>query len=185
MADFLFSIDTAVFYFFNHALSNRVFDIFFSFITTSRNWVPVYIIGIMWIIYTKKKKGAVIVLLALLLVALTDMLGFRVFKEIFARPRPFKTLTDVLLPNGPTGTFSFPSNHALNNFAIATFFSAIYPKARVWLFIAASLVAISRVYTGVHYPSDILAGAAAGAAFGYLFVRLHQYILQRYEKRLS
>jgi undecaprenyl-diphosphatase len=75
----------------------------------------------------------------------------------------------VLTPLGCTGSYSFPSNHAVNNFAAATFFSSLYPRYKSVLFITASLVALSRVYLGLHYPSDIIAGAALGIIFGYIF----------------
>jgi undecaprenyl-diphosphatase len=90
-------------------------------------------------------------------------------KEFFERLRPCNVLSDVLTPNGCNGTFSFPSNHALNNFAAAMFFYKLFPKLKLVLFITASLVAVSRVYLGLHYPSDILGGAIIGLAFGYIF----------------
>lgn len=182
MVDFLFSIDTSIFYFFNHTLSNKVFDVFFCTITTSRNWMYVYILFAFWLIYKKKRLGGFILLSALVLVLVTDMIGFRILKEYFTRPRPFKTLPDVLLPNGPTGTYSFPSNHAMNNFAQAVFFSAIFPKAKYWLFTTASLVAISRVYVGVHYPSDIVGGAVIGSFFGCMFVLLYRKLYPTVER---
>ena len=70
---------------------------------------------------------------------------------------------------GCAGGYSFPSNHSLNNFAAAFFFYKLYPNLKIPLFIAASLIALSRVYLGVHYPSDILGGAIIGSAIGYLF----------------
>jgi len=103
------------------------------------------------------------------MIVVTDQLQHKVIKEIFERIRPCNALTDVLTPLGCNGTFSFPSNHATNNFAVAVLFYRIYPHLKLPLFIAASLIAISRVYLGLHYPSDILSGVLVGSAFGYIF----------------
>jgi len=76
-------------------------------------------------------------------------------------------LSDILTPLGCTGSYSFPSNHAVNNFAAAAFFTKLFPRYKSVLFITASIVALSRVYLGLHYPSDIIAGAGIGFVFGY------------------
>jgi undecaprenyl-diphosphatase len=88
------------------------------------------------------------------------------------RIRPCNALTDAITPLGCTGSYSFPSNHALNNFAAATFYYRLYPNLKWILFTVASLVSISRVYLGLHYPSDILGGALLGIIFGYIFSML-------------
>jgi len=183
MSEFLYSIDLAVFYFFNHSLSLPFLDKFFSIITSVNNWFITYVIllGITWKFGGKRGKIAVIV--TLIMVAVTDQTGYRLLKEFFARPRPCDALTDVITPLGCTGTYSFPSNHALNNFAAATYFSFLFPKFRAILFIAASLVAISRVYLGLHYPSDIIGGAILGILFGYIFSELVLFIENKFKSK--
>jgi len=178
MADFLYRIDLSIFYFFNHTLSNPVFNKFFALITNVKNWMAIYILFALLLIIKGRKKGRVALALTLIMITATDQIGFRVLKEYFHRIRPCTALHDAFLPVGPTGAFSFPSNHALNNFAIATFFAILYPKYKTPLFITASLVAISRVYLGLHYPSDILGGAIIGTGFGFLFAYLHTLIMK-------
>lgn len=172
MSDFLYSIDLIIFYFFNHTISLPILDKFFSLITSVNNWYIAYIIllGISWTIGGKRGKIAVVGII--LLIIASDQTGYRLLKEFFARPRPCDILSDVITPIGCTGTYSFPSNHALNNFAAAFFFYKLFPKLKWVLFITASLVAISRVYLGLHYPSDIIGGALIGIAFGYIFSEL-------------
>lgn len=183
MIDFLYSIDLAIFYFFNHTLSIGFLDKFFSIITNVNNWYITYIV-LLGISFVKGGiRGKLAVIGVLLLIVVTDQTGYRLLKEFFARPRPCNALADVLTPLGCTGSYSFPSNHALNNFAAAIFFYRLFPKLKWVLFITATLVSISRVYLGLHYPSDIFGGAVIGLAFGYLFASgvlyLEKYLVDR------
>jgi undecaprenyl-diphosphatase len=66
---------------------------------------------------------------------------------------------------------SFPSGHAATSFACATVLGAAAPRFRFWLFVLATLIAWSRVYNGVHYPLDVLAGAVLGLAIGLVLLR--------------
>lgn len=169
MIDFFYSVDLVIFNFLNHSLSAGFLDKFFSILTNVNNWYIAYII-LLGITFTKGgTRGKIAVVFVILLIVVTDQLGHKVIKEIFQRTRPCNTLADVLTPLGCSGTYSFPSNHALNNFAAATFFSRLFPKFNWILFITAFLVSLSRVYLGLHYPSDIIGGAIIGSAFGYLF----------------
>lgn len=185
--DFLYSIDLAIFYFINHTLSAGFLDKFFLIITNVNNWYITYVILLGLSFVKGGIKGKLAVIGVLLLIVVTDQLGYRILKEFIARPRPFAVLTDVILPTGPTGTYSFPSNHALNNFAAAMFFYRLYPNLKWALFIAAFFISISRVYLGLHYPSDIIGGALIGLFFGYFFaegvLRIEKLIQQRKLKK--
>ena len=187
MIDFLYSIDLAIFYFFNHTLSIGFLDKFFSIITNVNNWYITYIVLLAISFVKGGIRGKLAVIGVLLLIVVTDQTGYRLLKEYFARPRPCNALTDALTPLGCTGSYSFPSNHALNNFAAAIFFYRLFPKLKWILFIGATLISISRVYLGLHYPSDILGGAVIGLAFGYLFASgvlyLEKYLVDRKIKR--
>jgi len=164
-----YSIDLTIFYFFNHTISTGFFDNFFSIITNVNNWYIAYLI-LLGILYFKGgRTGKIAVLGIIILITVTDQTGYKLLKEFFERARPCNALSDVLTPLGCTGSYSFPSNHAINNFAAAAFFSMLFPKYKIILFVSAFLVAISRVYLGLHYPSDIIAGAAIGMIFGYIF----------------
>ncbi len=176
MTDFFYSIDLAIFYFFNHSLSTPFLDRFFSIITNVNNWYIAYVILLVTVFIKGKMKGKIAVVLVILLIIVTDQLGHKVIKEILQRVRPCNSLSDAITPLGCNGTYSFPSNHALNNFAAAVFFSRLFPNYKWILFITALLIALSRVYLGLHYPSDILGGAIIGSAFGYLFSSIALFI---------
>lgn len=184
MTDFFYSIDLAIFYFFNHSISIPFLDKFFSIITNVNNWYITYLVLLVLVFVKGGKRGKIAVILVLVMIVVTDQLGHKVIKEIFERVRPCNVLKDVIAPLGCNGTYSFPSNHALNNFAAATFFSRLYPKFKWILFVTASLVAISRVYLGLHYPSDIIAGAILGLAAGYIFASIALLLDKLFSKKI-
>ena len=183
MADFFYSIDLTVFYFINHSLSTGFFDKFFSLITNVNNWYVAYIILLGISFFKGGIKGKIAAVGVILLIVVTDQTGGHLLKELIQRVRPCNALSDAVTPLGCTGSYSFPSNHAFNNFAAATFYYRLFPKLKWALFITASLIALSRVYLGLHYPSDILGGAVLGFIFGYLFAEIAIRINERYNKR--
>jgi undecaprenyl-diphosphatase len=97
---------------------------------------------------------------------IADLLA-EVGKTIFDRHRPFET---QLGP--PTSTHSFPSGHAATAFACATVLASLAPRWRVSFFVLAALIAFSRVYNGVHYPTDVLGGSALGVLVGLGVLRV-------------
>ena len=175
MTEILYKIDLVVFYFINHNLSAPFLDKFFSLITNVNNWYIAYIILLLISIIMGGRKGRIVAVGVLILIAISDQVSYHILKEMFHRLRPCIFLKDAVTPLGCNGTFSFPSSHAVNNFAAAVFIYKFYPKLKWALFITASLVALSRVYLGLHYPSDILGGAVIGIIFGFLFAVLVQW----------
>ena len=146
-------------------------DSAFDILTNVRYWYAVYVAAGIFLIYRYKWQGVRMLIATLLLVAATDSLGHYIIKPLVGRVRPCALLPNgshvvswIRLPVGMRWDPSFPSQHALNNFAVAAFFWAIWPrKNRVaWLFAIAFLISIGRLYEGVHYPSDVLGGAMIG-----------------------
>jgi undecaprenyl-diphosphatase len=86
-------------------------------------------------------------------------------KEAFHRHRP---RVHQLGPN--VSTPSFPSGHAATSFACATVLAVAAPRMRVPFYLLATLIALSRLYNGDHYPLDVLAGAALGVATALLLL---------------
>jgi undecaprenyl-diphosphatase len=92
-----------------------------------------------------------------------------VLKVVIAAPRPFTVLSNVhvLLPN--ERGYSFPSGHASITFAIATVVYFYHKRLGIFLYLFSLLVALSRIYVGVHYPIDVLAGILLGLVIPILF----------------
>ena len=185
MTEFLYSIDLLVFYFINNTLSNPLFDKIFVYLTEVTNWYLVYVI--FWLILFLKggRIGKIAALLAILLITFSDQLNSFWLKDFFERIRPCRVLPDVNILTGCTSSYSSPSSHAVNNFAIAVFFYRIYPRLKLPLITAALFVSLSRIYVGVHYPSDILLGAMIGYILGYGFSWMGLKINFYFEKHLA
>ncbi len=178
--DFLYSIDVKIFYFLNHTIANPLTDKFFTFITLLNHWVLVYIIllGILWVKGGKLGKLSVIGILFTILIS--DQLSSHLLKNLIQRVRPCNALTDVKTLVPCLSSYSMPSSHAVNNFAAAAFFSGFFPRYKKLLYTVATLIALSRPIVGVHYPSDILVGAAIGWTVGYFSYLGFLKIYERY-----
>lgn len=107
----------------------------------------------------------------------------QVMKWIFKRPRPYRTLNNVNLTDTSNvkGTYSFPSGHSTNSFTIATSLTLRYPDEPVLIvgsYTYATLVALGRIYWGVHYPSDVFTGMLIGAGSAALIYSLRAPIIE-------
>ena len=122
----------------------------------------------------KGGRGRVAAVLLIPLIILSDAGTSHVLKPLFGRPRPL----------GNAG-LSFPSTHATNAFAIATMlaWSVRNLPFRILAYALAALVAFSRVYLGVHYPGDVLAGAAVGTLDALILVGLYLILRPQLEGR--
>ena len=182
MTEFLYSIDLVIFHFINQTISNPIFDKFFPFITSLPNWFIAYAILLGILVFNGGKKGKIAAVALFFLVLISDQLSSNLLKNYFQRIRPCNALDNINVLGKVLHSYSFPSSHAVNNFAVATFFYKLYPKLKWFLFITASLVALSRPYIGVHYPSDILAGAIIGVIIGLIFAHFINLIIKKTEK---
>lgn len=169
-------LDQWLFMAINSGFTNSFFDRLMPFMRYALNWAPLYVFLGAFVLLNYKIKGAWWILFFIVTIALTDMTGNYLFKHVFERVRPcgdpdFFFHVRLLTNHCSTG-YSFISNHAANHFGIAMFFFlTLRPVLKKWAAIAflwAALVAYSQVYVGIHYPSDVIAGALLGLLFGAL-----------------
>jgi membrane-associated phospholipid phosphatase len=172
MLEILNNFDTQLFLFFNVTIANPFFDLLMPFVTNKWTWAPVWLATVIGLIWKGGKKGVWIVLVVIVTVAITDLTGHRVLKKNIKRIRPCNAIEQVHLTVRKSKSYSMPSNHAANFFALATLFSFFFRRYKKVFFSLAALVAFSRVSVGVHYPFDIM----AGALLGYLVARLMLYL---------
>lgn len=95
-----------------------------------------------------------------------DVMLYKVIKKAFSRPRPFVDVPSVTMLLAPPDEFSFPSGHTAAAFVVATVVGVWFVALVPLLLAVAVLIGISRVYLGVHYPTDVIAGAFLGVVSG-------------------
>jgi undecaprenyl-diphosphatase len=98
--------------------------------------------------------------------ALAGVLVFKVLKRISHRQRPCHLEPHCWARVLPPDKFSFPSGHTMTAFAIALVISYFYPSLEGTLYFLAASIAVSRVVLGMHFLSDVLAGAVLGSGLG-------------------
>ncbi len=197
----LLSIDTALFHFINSTLANPFFDWLMPLLSgNGMPWLAAVIIALPLIFYFGSTRLRLCALLMLFVVAIGDPLVVGTVKKSVERPRPFVTQPDARLfgeagkgyvaplPDGSlpanANRRSFPSAHAANWFAMATVVFLFYRRSVWFMFPLAAAVAFSRVYNGVHYPSDVTVGAILGAGYAIALVIIAQMLWNFLGKRI-
>ncbi|MBL4585839.1 MAG: phosphatase PAP2 family protein [Flavobacteriales bacterium] len=173
--EFLLHLDNILLLGLNGLAGNSILDNFMLFLSAKWVWLPLY--GLIFYAFTRHfgwSKTTWILVAAVSMLILTDQGSVQFFKEVFQRFRPCHNMglsSQINLVSGKCGgQYGFISSHAANVFGLATFASQLLRKTgSYWnlLFIWAFLVSLSRIYLGVHYPSDIFVGAIFGAIIGY------------------
>jgi undecaprenyl-diphosphatase len=176
------SVEVRVFRLLNTKAANPVFDWLMPVVTDFRRSRTVLIAVWALLVIFGGSRGRWAALMLIPLVAATDQLSASVMKPLAGRIRPCEVLGSIRLWHGHEGwittpaevvrsyksSFSFPSSHATNITGAMLFLGLVYRKALIPLLLVAAAVSYSRVYIGVHWTSDILAGAATGALLGWI-----------------
>ncbi|MAZ28613.1 MAG: phosphatase PAP2 family protein [Cytophagaceae bacterium] len=166
---------------------NESWDGFWLIVTSKWSSIPIYAI-LLFLIYKKYGvKGTLITLVAVaLLITCTDQLA-NLFKHGFERRRPcgqegIKELARFIAPR--CGRYGFFSAHAASSMALAIFVGNMLRDRYKWIVVVlifwAVLIGYSRIYLGVHYPGDVLVGFIVGGILGYIFRKLQQLALIKF-----
>ena len=144
-----------------NSVRNDILDPVFVFITTLGNGGAVWIIASAVMLIPKKTRRVGIA--ALIALAASAVIDNVLLKNIVARPRPYDVITGLTSLVGAQKDYSFPSGHTGSSFAAAIVMLRMLPKRYgVPAVVLAALIGLSRLYVGVHYPTDVLAGMMIG-----------------------
>ncbi len=167
--------DHSLFLTINGRWTNPIFDTIMPFARDARHWIPLYLFVFVFMLLNFRTRGLWWTVFFLVTVAMTDMTG-AFFKDNVERLRPcndpllFEQVR-LLVKECGSGN-SFISNHAANHLGMAAFFFITFrriSKPAAWIaLIWASCIAYAQVYTGLHFPFDVLCGAIVGLTFGFI-----------------
>ncbi len=178
MLEIIKNLDTNLFIFLN-SINSPFWDKTMWLISAKTTWYPLYLAIIAYIIYKYKNKSIILLFSIALLITLADQTSVHLFKDVFQRFRPCHNpeLQNIvhLVNNKCGGKYGFVSSHATNVFSIALFLSFILKNKffTIGIFFWAIIISYSRIYLGVHYPLDVLGGAALGCVLAYIIHKLY------------
>jgi len=190
------SLDARLLLFVNHETANGFFDVLMPALSLSGYLlvIPFLLATLLWAAKRKRETGrtylpaAIAALLiassAVFLAEVTESL----LKEAIARPRPCRVIEGIRLIIACPRSFSMPSGHAISSFAFVLplyYLTRDYVAAhwRLYPLLLAGAIAFSRIYLGVHYPTDVLAGTILGIGIGMGLSLLYETAAGKIVKR--
>lgn len=172
-------VDKELFLYLN-SFYNDFWDTIMLMITRKETWYPFYLVLIYFFIRNYKSKSFLIILFLILTIVACDQVSV-LLKNTIQRLRPvhepaIEHLVHNVLRKG--GLYGFVSSHAANTFGIFIFTSRIFKNRGYWflLFFWAVVVSYSRIYSGMHYPLDVVGGAILGWGFGLILYKLLMFV---------
>lgn len=175
MLEVMVELDGNILLFIQEVIRNPVLTSVFQFITTLGN------VGMIWILISIlllfRKSTRKIGYMGLLALVASVLVNNMLLKNIVERPRPYDIIEGLQPLIRRPKDFSFPSGHTGSSFAAATVLYRNLPKQfGIWTILLAVFIGLSRLYLGVHYPTDVLAGMLLGIALGYGAERLVNWL---------
>ncbi len=159
------SLDVTLFRLVHEQLRNPFLDQVLPFFSSNLLFAPALLISAVFLVWKGGARGRVFVAMLTLIILVGDGLICNALKHAVGRARPFTVLENVQPLVGRGGSGSMPSSHAANWFAAATVGFIYFRRSLWWVIPVALLIGFSRVYLGVHYPSDVLVGALLGVGY--------------------
>lgn len=139
------------------------------------------VLALVFLVVGKTRKVGATSALALIITYLTVNV---VIKNAVGRIRPYEVIDGLINLVDKQKGFSFPSGHSAHSFAVSVVILVMMPKKLgVPMLIISILMAFSRLYIGVHYPTDVIAGALLGAAIAFVSIFIINKICKAWNKR--
>ena len=184
MIELIQNFDTSALLYIQDYLRSPILSAVMVFFSTIGNvgilWIA---LGLVLLIPKRTRRGGFDLLICL---AAAYIVNDLIIKEIVARVRPYDAIEGLTILVKPLSSFSFPSGHANSSFAAAMALTLAFGKKGAWAYIPAALVAFSRCYVGVHYPSDVLAGILVGTLVAWgTFLLLKKYVKTDFVRKKS
>lgn len=170
MIESLINFEGSILLFLQNYVRNPVLNALLIPFTLSNNaGIPCILIVAVFIYFKSLRKAGILMGISLFLEFLLNNL---IIKNLFARIRPYEVIDGLILLVGKAPDYSFPSGHTGSAFALAVvIFMVMDRKYGIIALILASLMGFSRLYVGIHYPSDVLGGVILGVVTSVIAVK--------------
>ena len=179
--DTLLNLDVGFLLFLQDSVRNPILNSIMIFITSLGNGGMLWIAATILLMIPKKTRKVGLMSAIALLGSL--IINNNLIKNLVQRPRPFRTFPELQIIIPTPSEFSFPSGHTSSSFAAAAVFYRHLPKKLgVPSVVLAGLIGFSRLYVGVHYPTDVLAGVIMGILLSYMAEFLVDFIGKKLKK---
>src|ERR1700761_8217532 len=187
MLQHLTAFDQHLFHIINHDLTNPVFNSLMPWLRTAKNWIPLYILIIVFCLWRYRWWGFAIIIGIALSAGIADFTSAHYYKQWAHRLPPCQdpvvSHTDGLRCSCGSG-LSFPSTHATDHFAMAFFIIMVFHKRWKWIWLWALLwaasISFAQIYVGVHYPLDVFCGMLYGILVGWLVSFFYYKVITSY-----
>lgn len=167
MLETLLNLDGGFLLFLQENVRSPILNSIMIFITTLGDGGFIWIVATIALLIPKKTRKVGVMSAVALLGSL--IINNNLIKNLVKRPRPFVTFTDIRILIPTPSEFSFPSGHTSSSFAAAAVFYRFLPKKLgIPAVVLAGLIGFSRLYVGVHYPTDVIAGVLMGILLSYM-----------------